>query len=79
MGVFDSQITGGKRYDLATAGRKRANATYSNPFSTDQSSYLEYAMDLLPLLNNSALTPADYATQLVDNFLQDVRRRLTPG
>jgi LmbE family N-acetylglucosaminyl deacetylase len=28
MGVFDSQIAGGKRYDLATAGRKRANATY---------------------------------------------------
>ena len=28
LGVFDSQITGGKRYDLATAGRRRAHATY---------------------------------------------------
>ena len=28
MGVFDSQIAGGKRYDLATAGRRRAHATY---------------------------------------------------
>ena len=24
VGVFDSQITGGKRYDLATAGRRMA-------------------------------------------------------
>src|SRR5690554_2194635 len=27
--VFDSQIVGGKRYDLATMGRRLANATYS--------------------------------------------------
>jgi len=27
LGVFDSQITGGKRYDLATLGRRRAHAT----------------------------------------------------
>ena len=28
LGVFDSQICGGKRYDLASMGRRRANATY---------------------------------------------------
>ena len=28
LGVFDSQASGGKRYDLATMGRQRANATY---------------------------------------------------
>ncbi len=28
LGVFDSQIAGGKRYDLASMGRRRANATY---------------------------------------------------
>ena len=28
MGVFDSQICGGKRYDLATMGRRRAHATH---------------------------------------------------
>lgn len=79
MGIFDSQITGGKRYDQATAGRKRANATYSDPLTTDQSSALEYAMDLLPLLANPSLEPVEYASQLIDNFLQDVRRRLTSG
>jgi LmbE family N-acetylglucosaminyl deacetylase len=45
MGVFDSQITGGKRYDLATAGRKRANATYHQATSTDQASVLEFGMN----------------------------------
>ena len=28
VGVFDSQVTGGKRYDLATSGRRLAEATY---------------------------------------------------
>ena len=28
LGVFDSQVSGGKRYDLATAGRRLAHATY---------------------------------------------------
>jgi hypothetical protein len=27
-GVFDSQISGGKRYDLAVQGRRLANATF---------------------------------------------------
>jgi LmbE family N-acetylglucosaminyl deacetylase len=79
MGIFDSQITGGKRYDLATAGRKRANATYSDPLTTDQSSSLEYAMDLMPLLRDPKLEPVDYASGLIDHFLQDVRQRLTSG
>jgi len=28
IGVFDSQISGAKRYDLAIMGRRRANATF---------------------------------------------------
>lgn len=76
MGVYDSQITGGKRYDQATAGRKKANATYCDPLRTDSATALEYAMDLMPLLRNPALEPADYAAGLIENFLQDVRRSL---
>ena len=37
VGVFDSQIAGGKRYDLATLGRRRANATYFQSHGVDQS------------------------------------------
>lgn len=79
MGVYDSQITGGKRYDQATAGRKRANATYADPFHSDDSSALEFAMDLMPLLKDPTLKPEDYAETFIQNFLRDVRTRLTSG
>lgn len=76
MGVYDSQITGGKRYDLATAGRKRANATYYDPLATDQSTALEYGMDLLPLLHDPTLSPTDYVSGLISNFRREVTGRL---
>lgn len=76
MGVYDSQIAGGKRYDLATAGRRRANATYHDPYTPDRVTLLEYAMDLRPLLRDPSLSPTDYAVGLVERFREDVRRRL---
>ena len=41
LGVFDSQICGGKRYDLATLGRRRAHATYFASHGTDDATGLE--------------------------------------
>lgn len=76
MGVFDSQIAGGKRYDLATAGRKRANATYHNALATDRGTALEFAMDMMPLLADHALTPVDFVGQLIANFQNEVQSRL---
>ena len=38
LGVFDSQIVGGKRYDLASMGRRRANATYFESHGVDSAS-----------------------------------------
>ena len=35
LGVFNSQIAGGKRYDLASMGRRRANATYFESHGVD--------------------------------------------
>ncbi|HOJ22754.1 MAG TPA: PIG-L family deacetylase, partial [Armatimonadota bacterium] len=49
LGVFDSQICGGKRYDLATLGRRRAHATYHASHGTDDTTQLNFAMDLTPL------------------------------
>ncbi|HMB22026.1 MAG TPA: PIG-L family deacetylase, partial [Anaerolineales bacterium] len=51
LGVFDSQITGGKRYDLASMGRRRANATYFESHGVDQAQGLAYGIDLTPLVN----------------------------
>ncbi len=76
MGVYDSQIAGGKRYDLATAGRRRANATYHDAYTPDQVTMLEYAMDLKPLLQDPDLSPVDYALDMVERLARDVRHRL---
>jgi LmbE family N-acetylglucosaminyl deacetylase len=48
LGIYDSQISGGKRYDLATLGRRRANATYFESHGIDTSLGLSFAMDLTP-------------------------------
>jgi LmbE family N-acetylglucosaminyl deacetylase len=76
VGVFDSQVTGGKRYDLATAGRRLAHATYFASHGTDQESALSFAMDLTPLVENPSLPVADYVLGFVDRFRKDVESRV---
>ncbi len=76
VGVFDSQVTGGKRYDLATAGRRLANATYSASHATDIETALTFAMDLTPLVEDESLSAADYVTRFIDDFRTDVAARL---
>jgi LmbE family N-acetylglucosaminyl deacetylase len=76
VGVFDSQVSGGKRYDLATAGRRLAHATYHASHGTDQESALNFAMDLTPLVEDPSLSVADYVLSLVDRFRADVSRRV---
>jgi hypothetical protein len=77
VGVFDSQISGGKRYDLATAGRRVANATYFASHGTDQETALSFAMDLTPLVEDPSLPIAEYVLRFIDSFRADVERRLT--
>jgi len=76
VGVFDSQVSGGKRYDLATAGRRLAHATYYTSHGTDVETALTFAMDLTPLIHNPALSPADYILGFVEAFQTDVRKRV---
>jgi LmbE family N-acetylglucosaminyl deacetylase len=76
LGVFDSQIAGGKRYDLASMGRRRANATYFESHGVDATSGLSYGMDMTPLLEHTDLEPGAYATSLIRAFAQDVTDRL---
>jgi LmbE family N-acetylglucosaminyl deacetylase len=76
MGIFDSQISGGKRYDLATLGRKRANATYFASHATDQARLLEFAMDLTPLILQTNLNLADFVVAHIQKFSEDVRTRI---
>jgi hypothetical protein len=76
VGVFDSQVSGGKRYDLATAGRRLSHATYFAAHSTDQESALTFAMDLTPLIEDPGMPIAGYVLSLIDRFREDVARRL---
>lgn len=74
--AFHSQIAGGKRYDLATMGRRQANATYYQSHVTDQAELMTYAMDLTPLIKNPQLDVGEYTDQLVQSLAQDVQDRL---
>lgn len=76
LGVFDSQICGGKRYDLATMGRRRANATYHASHSIDVSTGTIFAMDLTPLIQDPAQSIQVYVQKFVDRFAQEITERL---
>jgi LmbE family N-acetylglucosaminyl deacetylase len=74
LGVFDSQISGGKRYDLASLGRRRAHATYHASHATDVTTGLSFAMDLTPLIADPALDIAAYVKSFIDRFAGDVQQ-----
>jgi LmbE family N-acetylglucosaminyl deacetylase len=76
-GVFDSQIAGGKRYDLATLGRRAANATFFNSHATDASTQLVFGMDLTPLVEDDTLDIAGFVCDHIAKFQDDVRSKLT--
>lgn len=74
MGVFDSQIAGGKRYDLATAGRRKAHATYFESHGTDQHTALIWGMDLTPLMHDG--DPLAHVTAFMRRFEDEVSARV---
>lgn len=75
-GIFDSQISGGKRYDLATIGRRHANATFFDAHSSDRAEMVSFAMDLTPLIADSPPNILDYVLGYVRRFEEDVRQKL---
>jgi LmbE family N-acetylglucosaminyl deacetylase len=76
VGVYDSQVEGGKRYDLATAGRRRANASYFQSHATDEAEQLWFAMDLTPLVKDDKLDVADCVLGHVDKFRAGVEAKI---
>ena len=74
--VFDSQIFGGKRYDLATEGRRFANSTFDQAHEKDQRSAVTWAMDLTPLVQDHTLDVNAYVLAYVDRLRDDVAARL---
>jgi LmbE family N-acetylglucosaminyl deacetylase len=75
LAVFDSQITGGKRYDLAVMGRRRANATFSAPHNVDTARGLSFAMDLTPLIQQPGRSVEAWVQTFITRVAQDVADR----
>ena len=76
LGVFDSQVAGGKRYDLATLGRRRAHATYHESHGVDAATGITFAMDLTPLIQDDTLSPTAHVQAHIQRFHEDVTQRI---
>lgn len=74
--VFDSQVTGGKRYDLATVGRRAAHATFHTSHATDRMTGITWAMDLTPLVNDDSMSLESFVAAHIERLLADVRQRV---
>ncbi len=76
LGVFDSQISGGKRYDQATLARRKANATYFESHGLDITTGLSFGLDMTPLILDDGKEPLAFIQEFIQRFVQDVTDRL---
>ncbi len=76
LGLFDSQLSGGKRYDLATMGRRRAHATYFASHDVDAATGLTFAMELTPLIEDPTLSIETFVLDFIRRFADEVSRQL---
>jgi hypothetical protein len=74
--AFDSQVTGGKRYDLATMGRRSAHATYHTSHATDKVAGITWAMDLTPLITDPNHSVEEFTLGYLRRLHDDVRERI---
>ncbi len=75
--VFDSQIAGGKRYDLAVLGRRRANATFFDSHGSDIYSSVAWGLDLKPLIEDAELSMETFILEKIAQLSQDVANRVS--
>ncbi|HEY4328796.1 MAG TPA: PIG-L family deacetylase [Phycisphaerae bacterium] len=76
-GVFDSQIAGGKRYDLAIHGRRASNASFFESHATDKATQMIFGVDLTPLVKNESKDIIEYICGFIDHLKSDVRQKLS--
>jgi LmbE family N-acetylglucosaminyl deacetylase len=75
LGVYDSQISGGKRYDLAAQGRRLANATFFASHAVDDYESAAFGLDMTPLVKGDA-DPVEFITGYIDKFKREVEKRV---
>jgi LmbE family N-acetylglucosaminyl deacetylase len=76
LAAFESQIGGGKRYDLAAIGRRSANATFNTSHATDMQTGITWAVDLTPVTRNGGPSISEFTSSLIARFGTDVVKRL---
>ncbi len=76
VSVFDSQVAGGKGYDMATIGRRRAHATYYATHDVDVATSLIFAMNLTPLIRDATLDIKEFVCDRIRRFAADVSQRI---
>jgi len=75
LGVYDSQILGGKRYDLATIGRRLANATFFASHDVDETDSVAFGLDITALVEED-MDPAEFINEYIQRFKDEVNERI---
>jgi LmbE family N-acetylglucosaminyl deacetylase len=76
VSIFDSQVAGGKGYDMATIGRRRAHATYYATHGVDVATSMIFAMDLTALIADPLLDIKEFVCRYINRFAADVSGRI---
>lgn len=74
--VYESQVAGGKRYNLAAIGRRYANATFFESHAVDVSTSQSFGMDMTALITNDQ-TPQAFIAEQIAAFAEEVKTRLS--
>jgi LmbE family N-acetylglucosaminyl deacetylase len=77
LSVFASQVAGGKRYDLASIGRRLANATFFASHAVDSVDSCTYGIDLTALIENDTFCPAEFIEKHINDMRNEITDRLS--
>ena len=75
LGVFDSQVSGGKRYDLAAMGRRTANATFFASHAVDEVNSASFGLDITDIIEKD-IDPVEFILGHIKQFEQEVVNRM---
>jgi LmbE family N-acetylglucosaminyl deacetylase len=76
---FQSQIAGGKRYDLAVEGRRLANATFLDSHVTDSANRVSLSVDLTELIHEGGPSLETFVEEVLGRFNESIRTGIHPG
>lgn len=76
LGVYDSQIAGGKRYDANALGRRLANATFFESHGVDDIESMSYGLDITDLINDESIKPQEFIVKYIEKFKAEITDRL---